>query len=61
MIRLKVALFISERTNGPEQSPSVICTIAGDGKAFLAPAAVSSCAGLRAASKTGYILRGCLH
>lgn len=61
VIRLKVALFVSERINGPEQSLSVVCPIAGVGKAFPAPAAVSRCARLQTASKAGYILRGCLH
>lgn len=51
MIRLKVALFMSEKINGPEQSFLVVCPIAGVGKALSAPAAVSSCARLQAASR----------
>ena len=62
MIRSKVALFMSERINGPEQSMmSAICPIAGGGKALPAPAAVFSRARLQAASKASYILSGCLH
>lgn len=61
MIRLKVALFMSERINGPEQPLSLVCSIAGAGRAPPAPAAVSSCAGLQTTSKAGDTLRGCLH